>query len=104
MVDLNALVSPNSGIQLHEALQINNRGEIAGNGVDASGNNHSVLLIPCDGNHPGIEGCDYSLVEASAVVAKTTPAVRNTSSRTLPSTMRRMDRYRIPGLGAPRPE
>jgi probable HAF family extracellular repeat protein len=105
IVDLNTLVPPGSGLQLVEAGQINDLGEIAVSAApDANGHNHAVLLIPCDGNHPGVEGCDYSLVEASAVVAKTTPAVRNTSSRTLPSTMRRMNRYRIPGLGAPRPE
>ena len=73
MVDLNTLVPPNSGIQLHEALQINNRGEIAGNGVDASGNNHAVLLIPCDENHAEREGCDYSLADASATAEGTTP-------------------------------
>jgi probable HAF family extracellular repeat protein len=73
MVDLNTLVSSSSGIQLHEALQINNRGEIAGNGVDANGNNHAVLLIPCDENHAGVEGCDYSMVDASATAQSAAP-------------------------------
>ncbi len=73
MVDLNTLVPPNSGIQLHEALQINNRGEITGNGVDANGNNHAVLLIPCDENHPGVTGCDYGTVDASAAAQSAAP-------------------------------
>ena len=67
IVDLNTLVPPNSGIQLYETGQINDRGEIAVNGLDMDGNNHDILLIPCDESHPGVEGCDYSMVDASAV-------------------------------------
>lgn len=94
MVDLNALVSPNSGIQLHEALQINNRGEIAGNGVDANGNNHAVLLIPCDENHPSVEGCDYTLVDAT--VAAQSPAPRFVPGPTQRTPHSRWNRYRMP--------
>ena len=65
IVDLNTLVSPGSGLQLTEAHQINDRGEIALGAVDVNGNNQAVLLIPCDENHPGIEHCDYSMVDAS---------------------------------------
>lgn len=35
------------------------RGEIAGNGLDAGGVAHGFVLIPCDGDHPNIAGCDY---------------------------------------------
>jgi probable HAF family extracellular repeat protein len=66
MVDLNSLIPKNSPLQLVYAFTINHRGEIAGNGLDASSKLHSFLLIPCDKGHPGIEGCDYSLVAASA--------------------------------------
>jgi probable HAF family extracellular repeat protein len=66
--DLNALIPSGSALHLQFTFTINNRGEIAGEGVDKSGNGHAFLLIPCDENHPGVEGCDYSLV----VVAATT--------------------------------
>ena len=69
MVDLNTLVPSGSGLQLTGAVDINNRGEIAGSGVLANGDQHAVLLIPCDENHPDIEGCDYSPAEESEVAA-----------------------------------
>jgi hypothetical protein len=65
LVDLNTLVPPGSGLQIYEVGQVNDRGEISVQGKDANGNNHVVVLIPCDDQHPGVEGCDYSLVEAS---------------------------------------
>ena len=63
--DLNALIPPGSPLYLVHPQTINDRGEIAGFGVDADGNQHAFLLIPCDENHPGIAGCDYSMVAAS---------------------------------------
>jgi len=105
LVDLNTLVPPNSGLLLVEPGQINDRGEISVTASDTSGNNHVVLLIPCDGYHPGVEGCDYNLVEASDVASRPSPAVSGAASRTLPqSLMRRMNRYRFPSLGASQPE
>jgi probable HAF family extracellular repeat protein len=97
-VDLNTLVPPGSGLQLTQATSINDRGEIAGWASTSDGNNHAFLLIPCDEHHPGVEGCDYSLMGAPAAVPQTSPAVRDASSRTLPqSLMRRMSRFHIPG-------
>jgi probable HAF family extracellular repeat protein len=80
IVDLNTLVTPGSGLTLSVAVYINDPGEIAAFAVDSSGNNHDVLLIPCDEHHPGVEGCDYSMVDAPAAAPQTSPAVRNASS------------------------
>jgi probable HAF family extracellular repeat protein len=85
IVDLNALVPPDSSLQLAAIGPfslaptpgpLNDGGEIGGNGVppgvppavvglEAQG--HAFLLIPCDENHPHIDGCDYSLADASTV-------------------------------------
>jgi probable HAF family extracellular repeat protein len=64
--DLNSLVPPASALYLQLTNAINDSGEIAGTGVDANGNEHAFLLIPCDGDHPDIAGCDYSPVELTA--------------------------------------
>jgi probable HAF family extracellular repeat protein len=74
MVDLNSLISNKSGFDITAAVAavyINDQGEIIGKGTpagcdDADTCGHVYLLIPCDENHPGIEGCDYSLVDLAA--------------------------------------
>jgi uncharacterized membrane protein len=73
LVDLNSLVTPKSNLQLYEVISINDRSEIIGNGFLPNGDNRGFLLIPCDGNHPGVEGCDYSMVDAS-MAARVSPA------------------------------
>jgi probable HAF family extracellular repeat protein len=107
MVDLNTLIGPDPGLQLIYAIGINEHGEIAGNGVppgastalDQDTLSHAFLLIPCDENHPGIEGCDYSVIDGSDLAFRPVPVVGGAASRTLPqSLMRRMNRYRFPGL------
>jgi probable HAF family extracellular repeat protein len=64
MVDLNTLISPSPGLQLTHALFVNDRGEIAAEGNLSNGDIHAFVLIPCDEDHPGVEGCDYAPVEA----------------------------------------
>lgn len=67
--DLNQLIPSSSSLFLRVTQTINDRGEIAGTGHDAAGNEHAFLLIPCDENHPNLAGCDYSLVDDSALAA-----------------------------------
>jgi probable HAF family extracellular repeat protein len=96
MVDLNTLVPAISGIQLTEAHQINDQGEIAVGAVDVSGNNHAVLLVPCDENHPGVEGCDYSMVDAETAAAQNLTRPHVASSMQLMPRSRRSGRYQMP--------
>jgi probable HAF family extracellular repeat protein len=64
MADLNDLIPPNSPLLLEFAETVNDRGEIAGQAFDTTGNQHVFLAVPCDENHPYIEDCDYGLVDA----------------------------------------
>jgi probable HAF family extracellular repeat protein len=72
MVDLNSLIPPGSSLELTFAFAINGPGEIIGTGVPSGCTpdnidfcGHAYVLIPCDENHPGVEG-DYSLVDETA--------------------------------------
>lgn len=87
VVDLNTLLPPGSGLQLLEADQVNDLGEISVQGTDANGNNHVVLLIPCDDNHRGVEGCDYNMVDATTA-SQIEPGRRAMLPASLSSTMR----------------
>jgi uncharacterized membrane protein len=71
LVDLQTLLVSGSRITLSKsrgrgAYNINDRGEIAGEGALPNGDTRAVLLIPCDGNHRGITDCDYSLVDGTS--------------------------------------
>jgi probable HAF family extracellular repeat protein len=90
-VDLNTLIPPNSSLQLVNALDINNQGEIAGLGVppgcqpaDVDICGHAYLLIPCDGNHDdGGGNCEKRAGIASTTVNKPITATQN-STTTVP--------------------
>jgi len=97
IADLNALVPPNSPLYFLYAYTINNRGEIAVNGIDANGFEQAAVLIPCDENHLGIEGCDYSLADASAAAQSAAPRYFP-SARRSPSQSHRTNRSHNPGL------
>jgi probable HAF family extracellular repeat protein len=73
VVDLNTRIPSGTGIHLLAATNINESGEIVGEGLLPNDDGRVVLLIPCDENHPGIEGCDYSPVDEHA--APTVPPV-----------------------------
>jgi probable HAF family extracellular repeat protein len=72
-IDLNTLIPANSALYLTTPATINDRGEIAGNGMDSQGNQHAFLLIPCDANHPGIGGCDYTTVDPTTAASFVAP-------------------------------
>jgi probable HAF family extracellular repeat protein len=84
-VDLDTLIPPNLGLQLMDAVYINDSGEIAALGTIPNGDIRAFVLIPCDENHLGIEGCDYGLVDAATAAdvhaAQITPATPTASSQ-----------------------
>lgn len=101
MVDLNQLLTHRSGLTLVTAVFINDRGEIAAKGKFSNNDERAVLLIPCDEDHSGIEGCDYSLVDTAA--ATQSPEPHDIPSETQrPPRSRRTNPYHIPGPVSPR--
>jgi probable HAF family extracellular repeat protein len=87
MVDLNTLIPAGSSLQLTFAVAINDRGEIAGFGVqsgcapkDVEICGHAYVLIPCDrdGNDEG--NCDNNTERLGAL--QPTLALREAPSRT----------------------
>jgi hypothetical protein len=105
IADLDSLIRPGSSLQLVWAIKINERGEIAGIGVppgvpraNVVTQGHAFLLIPCDEDHPGVEGCDYSLVDAN-VVPSVQPAVHEKSASMPPAALwQRNNRFHLPAL------
>ena len=87
LVDLNTFVSSGSGVQLTVALSINERGDIAAQGVLSNGDLHAFLLIPCEKAEVGCEDAAWGTsasthtIPASATQATTTPGNPGLSGR-----------------------
>jgi len=111
MIDLNSLIPANSSLELVEAANINDRGEILGQGVpgrcfvDDCG--HLFLLIPCA---EGTDDCGDPAGDTTATTERTpVPAINSPTispqRRLTPSGMagwraRLTQRYHIHGLRA----
>jgi probable HAF family extracellular repeat protein len=85
IIDLNTQIPANSGLQLVLALEINDRGEIAGFGIPPGVplkhfefHGHAFVLIPCDDQHSDEEGCEDSAEMTTA--ARSTPIVQNSTT------------------------
>jgi len=85
MVDLNALIPPNSNLFLDNTLAINDSGEIGGLAVPPNCANenddlcgHAFVLIPCDDEHFDNKGCED--VAETAIEAKPAPVIQNTTA------------------------
>jgi probable HAF family extracellular repeat protein len=82
MVDLNTLIPPNSNLQLVETLAINDRGQIAGDGLPPGCLNdvqcgHAYVLIPCESGDSDADGCkDKGEDTAVATERSSAPATR----------------------------
>ncbi|HET8925999.1 MAG TPA: hypothetical protein VFN26_23645 [Candidatus Acidoferrum sp.] len=112
IIDLDELVLPGSGLVVFGGNLINDRGEIAGRGRLPNGDEHAILLIPCDENHPDIAGCDYSLVDAATVqnsaapipTANTAATSANLTPREMTDRMRALLSKRNRRFGVPAPK
>ena len=108
LVDLDSLIPPGSDLQLAFPETINDRGEIAGNGIDADGNQHAFLLIPCGedcGDTDGGENASQHVSAAQPGPARVaSPAITTTQPNPAPRAMpaglraRLARRYLIPAL------
>jgi probable HAF family extracellular repeat protein len=93
MLDLNTLIAPGSGLQLTNAININDRGEILAKSipvgvapVDDEDLGHLVLLIPCGaGDNPGCkveDGTQSNVTQASKTSRRSVPAILPARPRT----------------------
>lgn len=112
MIDLNTLIPPNSSLELYDAENINDRGEIAGRGLppgcaDKDVCGHAFLLIPCDND----TSCNSKADIATAATQNNAEVMTKRSSiptqvitpmqRLAAWRARLAQRYHIPGIGAP---
>ena len=74
MIDLNTLIPANSALYLTIPFTINDRGEIAGVGLDANGDQHAFLLVPCGPDDT--EGCQDAAAGTSTTRIRQVPAAQ----------------------------
>jgi len=96
MVDLNSLVQPPSNIVVTNPVQIDDRGEIAAQGVLPDGDTHFVMLVP-DGD------CESDCEQRLAQSQNRAATMKTGTIGTLPQTagkpsdwLRTLNRVRIP--------
>jgi len=104
---LNAAIPSNSSLQLRETFNINDQGEIVGEGFPVGCNDvnvcgHSFLLIPCDQGCEGNDGISARTGSAAITPSATTPAQRRHMTKAFVAQLRARlaERYHIPGLRA----
>jgi probable HAF family extracellular repeat protein len=81
MISLQDFVPLASGFRLGEPSSINDRGEIVGYGFLSNGDSRAFLLIPCDQDHPRLEGCDYDTVDAETAAEVRPAQITQASAR-----------------------
>jgi len=86
IVDLNTLIPSGSALHLQFAETINDRGEIAGTGVDAQGSVHAFLLIPCGEGDKSCEGENAT----SATKSDSAPAMQSSTAANQSNPMLRL--------------
>jgi len=102
-VDLNLLVAPGSGLEMTEAVGINDSGEISGIGTVSTGDVHAYLLIPdgeCDDDCEGrIAASQNNVAPAqNALTTKQGSESLLSPAERIRSMMRQ--RYHLPGQAA----
>lgn len=88
VVDLNTLIPHGSDLHLAMPETINDHGEIAGIGFLSNGDEHALLLIPCDESNLGIEGCDHGPVDAATATRELPAPVMHEPTTTAPRILR----------------
>jgi probable HAF family extracellular repeat protein len=99
MTDLNTLIPPDSPLFLKEPVDINDSGEIVGFGLLSDGEQRGFLLTPCDEKHPDVEGCDYSLMDASTATSAALAPREAFGHMSRPALWRLSNRFRFPAFG-----
>jgi probable HAF family extracellular repeat protein len=108
-IDLNTLIPPNSSLQLTNAYDINDRGEIAGAGlppgcqpVDVGICGHAFFLIPCGHGHAYEKECEDNPANSAPVTWSPALMPRSpvSNERVAPLRIPLLRGYRTSGGGA----